>query len=81
MPPAAEVWTHLAFHRGRRPVPGGAAPPQARRDDPPPPLPRQPFRPDLEVFLHTLARLPQVRQPWLRAVYDRVRADRHAPPF
>lgn len=31
------------------------------------------FQPDRKVFLHTLARLPAVRQPWLRRIYDRVR--------
>ncbi|WP_324608383.1 MULTISPECIES: hypothetical protein [Streptomyces] len=30
------------------------------------------FRPDRNVFLYTLARIPEVRQPWLREICDRV---------
>jgi hypothetical protein len=39
-------------------------------DDLPPLLPDQPLRADSGVFRTTLARLPEVRQPWLRAVND-----------
>jgi hypothetical protein len=81
VPLAAEVWAYLAFQHDRRPVPGGGMPEQARRDDPLPLLPRELFRPDWEVLLHALARLPQVRRPWLRAIYDRVKERRYRHPF
>ncbi|GHJ42789.1 hypothetical protein Cs7R123_01310 [Catellatospora sp. TT07R-123] len=64
-----EVWAYLAFHRERKPVP---IPAQAFRDDPPPRMPFWTFRPSRSVFLDTLVRLPGVREPWLRAIYDRV---------
>ncbi|GAA1829380.1 hypothetical protein GCM10009682_55390 [Luedemannella flava] len=68
-----DVWRHLAFHHGRWPVPGAAPMPDlAFREDPPPFAPTRPFRPDRSVFLRTLARLPAVREPWLRDVYDHV---------
>jgi hypothetical protein len=71
VPLAFDVWMYLAFHRDRRPVPGaGTVPDDVRRDDPPPLHPFGSFRPDWAVFLNTLARLPEVRQPWLRAIYD-----------
>jgi hypothetical protein len=38
------------------------------------------FRPDRGVFLSTLARLPEVREPWLRALHDQVRSQTHAYP-
>jgi predicted dehydrogenase len=50
-----------------------------RRDDAPPQLPYQPFRPDWRRFLHTLARLPEVTQLWLRQIYDRQNSAPHAP--
>lgn len=82
VPLAADVWTHLAFHDDRRLVPAATGMPDGvRRDDPPPLLPRSPFRPDREVFLSTLARLPEVRQPWLRALYDQVDDRRYRHPF
>ncbi|MDF5756887.1 hypothetical protein [Spongiactinospora sp. TRM90649] len=71
VPLPAEVWTHLAAHDDRRLLLAiGSLPYGVRRDDPPPPLPDQ-FRPDERVFIHTLARLPAVRQPWLRAIHER----------
>ncbi|MEV0394158.1 hypothetical protein [Polymorphospora rubra] len=77
-----DVWAYLAFHHDRRPVPGaGAMPDDARRDDPLPLLPREPFRPDWYLFLSALARLPEVRQPWLREIYDRVSSRPYSPPF
>jgi len=44
-------------------------------------LPPGPFRPDWGVFRSTLARLPEVRQPWLREIYDRVTNRPYAHPF
>lgn len=82
VPLAAEVWAHLAFHRDRLPIPAtGGLPVGVLRDDPLPPHPWQPFRPDSGLFLHALARLPAVRQPWLRGIYDRVRAHPYDHPF
>lgn len=79
VPVAAEVWTYLAFHRDHRPVsrvPGGV-----RRDDPQPLLPWAPFRPHPRAFVGTLARLPEVRRPWLRAIHNHVSEHPFAPPF
>lgn len=77
-----DIWAYLAFHHDRRPVPGaGTTPADARRDDPLPLMPCGPFRPDGDVFLSTLARLPEVRQPWLREIYDQVRRRPYADPF
>lgn len=73
VPLAADVWMNLAFHDDRRLVPAaGGMPDGVRRDDPPPLLPLTPFRPDWQMFLSTLARLPEVRRPWLRFIYDQV---------
>ncbi|MFI6736954.1 hypothetical protein ACIBI9_28850 [Nonomuraea sp. NPDC050451] len=75
VPLAAEVWTYLAFHDDRRLLPAAnRIPADVRRDDPPPLLPHDRFRPDWQVFRDTLARLPAVRRPWLRAIYDRAAA-------
>jgi hypothetical protein len=77
-----DVWAYLAFNRDRWPVSGaGAMPDEARRDDPAPPLPPRRFRPDSDVFLSTLATLPELSQPWLRAIYDQVRARPYQDPF
>ncbi|MFV8132944.1 hypothetical protein [Streptomyces syringium] len=82
VPLAADVWTHLAFPREGLPLPvTGRMPDGVLRDEP---LPRHPwgsFRPDSRVFLHTLARLPAVRQPWLRQIYDQVKDHPYARPF
>ncbi|WP_091080643.1 hypothetical protein [Nonomuraea wenchangensis] len=82
VPLAADVWMYLAFHDDRRLVPAASGMPDGvRRDDPPPLLPWRPFRPDWEMFVSTLALLPEVRQPWLRAIYDQVRERRYQHPF
>ncbi|MEV5410391.1 hypothetical protein AB0K60_16320 [Thermopolyspora sp. NPDC052614] len=82
VPLPADVWMYLAFNRNRRLHPAsGGLPHDVYRDDRPPPLPSIPFRPDRELFLDTLARLPEVRQPWLRAIYDRVEDRRLVFPF
>ncbi|MFI6318320.1 hypothetical protein ACIBG8_12410 [Nonomuraea sp. NPDC050556] len=78
-----DVWAYLAFNDNRRLLPAaGGLPAGVYRDDPPPSMPFGSFRPDGRLFLHTLARLPEVRQPWLRAIYDQVE-DGHglARPF
>ncbi len=77
VPLAVEVWMHLAFHNERALVPAtGGTPEGVLRDDPLPMRPWLLFRPDRDVFLHTLARLPAVRQPWLRGIYERARTRR-----
>ena len=83
----SEIWAHLAApplhtrltrNPRRLPVDAWADIPSQNR-------PRYPFHPDPRVFLSTLARLPAVRQPWLRAIYDRVAREpysalSHLPP-
>ncbi|MFF4948190.1 hypothetical protein [Streptomyces chattanoogensis] len=82
VPLSAEVWTHLAFYSEPLLVPAtGGLPDGVLRDDPLPMHPRGLFRPDREVFLDTLARLPAVRQAWLRRIYDRVRDFRYPRLF
>ncbi|MEU2511854.1 hypothetical protein [Streptomyces syringium] len=82
VPLAADVWRHLAFPHEGLPLPvSGRMPDGVLRDEP---LPRHPwgsFRPGSTVFLHTLARLPAVRQPWLRKIYDQVNDHPYARPF
>ncbi|MEU4701906.1 hypothetical protein [Nonomuraea dietziae] len=82
VPLAADVWMYVAFNRDRRLRPAsGGLPEGVYRDDPPPLLPAFSFRADRGVFLHTLARLPEVRQPWLRAIYDRAEDNRSSHAF
>ncbi|MGW8887370.1 hypothetical protein [Streptomyces sp. NPDC055749] len=79
---AADVWMYLAFPRERLPFPvTGGMPDGVLRDDPLPPHPGGPFRPDSRVFLYELARLPAVRQPWLRRIYDEVTDHPFDRPF
>ncbi|MFI1379466.1 hypothetical protein [Embleya sp. NPDC020886] len=74
VPLSAEVWLHLAFPRDRLLVPAtGGLPDGVLRDDPPPLHPAAPFRPDARIFFGTLARLPAVREPWLRTLHDHAR--------
>lgn len=88
VPLAAEVWMYLAFHRDRRrqcdrpPIPAtGGLPEGVLRDDPPPRNPGSRFQPAGPLFLRTLAGLPVVRLPWLRAIYDRVEAAPYNFPY
>jgi len=70
VPLAWDVWCHLAFHRTSKPVGRSVPiPPEAL----PALLPGYRFEPDGTIFLSVLARLPEVRQPRLRAIYDRGR--------
>lgn len=64
-----DVWSHLAHHRDTRPA-SRSVPlqPEARTEL----IPGR-FTPDGEIFMHVLARLPEVRLPALRAVYERGR--------
>ncbi|MGK5637154.1 hypothetical protein ACSNOK_02365 [Streptomyces sp. URMC 126] len=77
------MWTHLTRPRSDRlPVPAtGGLPREALLDFPPPPRPWRLFGPETDAFLHTLARLPAVKEPWLRAIYDRVRGRRYGGLF
>lgn len=70
VPLPADVWLGLAFPEDlpRLPVTGGL-PRGVERDDPLPLYPAWTFRPDRHLFLYTLARLPAVREPWLRGLY------------
>ncbi|KAB2357770.1 hypothetical protein [Actinomadura montaniterrae] len=82
VPLAADVWVRMAFPSEWEPVAVvGGVPEVVWRDDPPPLLPVGPFRPDSGVFLSTLVRLPEVRRPWLRSIYDQVRERPYSPPF
>ncbi|MEV7343883.1 hypothetical protein [Streptomyces sp. NPDC093544] len=82
VPLPADVWAHLAFPGERMPVPAtGGLPDDVLRDDPLPMRPGRLFRPDWEVFLDNLARLPAVRQPWLRSIYDRLHDRPYDRPF
>lgn len=70
----AEVWAHLASPGDGARVPAtGGLPTGVQRDDPLPPRPPSGFRPDRALLLRTPARLPAVREPWLRSVYDKAR--------
>lgn len=66
VPLAPDLWEQLTSPRIR--VPGDS-----------PPGPWSFFRPHLPVFLHTLARIPAVREPWLREIYDRMAQHRLWP--
>ena len=70
VPVEATLWAYLAFppQRTRLPVVGGL-PVGVERDDPLRPHPL--LGPSSGAFRHTLARMPAVREPWLRAIYDR----------
>ncbi|WP_345702083.1 hypothetical protein [Kitasatospora terrestris] len=72
VPLAAEVWAWLVSpgERSRLPVVGGL-PEGVERDDPLPLRPVWVFEPSRQVFREVLAWMPAVREPWLRAVFDR----------
>ncbi|MFI0722818.1 hypothetical protein [Streptomyces sp. NPDC021224] len=72
VPVEAALWADMAFpqERTRLPVVGGL-PAGVERDDPLEPHPVMPFVPSHKAFRHTLARMPAVREPWLRALHDR----------
>ncbi|MFB7907085.1 hypothetical protein ACFC1T_11690 [Kitasatospora sp. NPDC056076] len=76
VPLDAGVWTYLAFPPPRLAT---RLPAGEERDDPLPLRPAFLFEPDRYLLRHHLARLPAVRQPWLRAIYDRLGDGRHHP--
>ncbi|MFI6154854.1 hypothetical protein ACIBCA_19430 [Kitasatospora sp. NPDC051170] len=49
---------------------------RARRDDPLPLRPYGLFEPQYRLTAGRLARMPAVREPWLRGIHDRLRAPR-----
>ena len=73
-PLPAEIWAHLAAPplHARLVHSPGSLPAGAWADIPAREQPRYPFHPDPRIFLSTLARLPAVRRPWLRAIHDRI---------
>ncbi|MFJ8042566.1 hypothetical protein ACIRBX_18965 [Kitasatospora sp. NPDC096147] len=71
VPLDASLWAHLAHPATELEVrPSGHLPPGLLRDEPPRRPPRYPFRADPVTLRQTLARLPAVRRPWLRELYD-----------
>jgi hypothetical protein len=67
VPLAYDAWHHLAFHVDHRPLAGlDVTPPEAHGREPVPAH----FHPDCDIFRATLARLPEVRRPWLRRIFD-----------
>ncbi|WP_328873800.1 hypothetical protein OHT76_29065 [Streptomyces sp. NBC_00287] len=74
VPLATDVWAYLADPEEISPFPAsGTLPDGVLRDDYPlPPHPGYAFHPDRQVFMHTLARLPAVRRPRVREIYDRL---------
>lgn len=65
------VWLWLASPEPNLPVPAsGRIAQDVLRDDPLPLLPTHPFRADRGTFQHTLVRLPAVRSPWLRTIFE-----------
>ncbi|MFH8612459.1 hypothetical protein ACH4D5_33745 [Streptomyces sp. NPDC018029] len=82
VPLEADVWLSMALPRVQLPVPvTGGMPEGVFRDDPLPPYPLRLFTPDRWVFLDTLARLPAVREPWLREIHDRFLDHPYGSPF
>ncbi|WP_306367517.1 hypothetical protein [Nocardiopsis sp. CC223A] len=77
VPLAAGAWAHLALPGGPElAVVSGRVPEEVLRGEVSVEmLSCRRSRPDREVFLDVLARLPQVREPGVRAVYDRVRGE------
>ncbi|MEV0584650.1 hypothetical protein [Nonomuraea sp. NPDC050310] len=76
-PLAADVWTYLTRPDDRLPTPAsGTLHRSIHLDHPSPPPARLGFEPDYAILLRTLARLPQVSEPWLRAAYDRLLRER-----
>lgn len=76
------VWLGMAFPERGAPVPAtGGLPDGVLRDDPSVPCPPSRFWIDREALLRTLSRLPAVRAPWLRAIYDDVNTRRHHDLF
>lgn len=80
VPLSFDVWLHLAFRPDQPPLPAtGRLPDRVLVDDYPWQAPAAlPFHLDVCVLLGTLARLPEVRTPWLRAIYERLHQQPHS---
>ncbi|WP_030453459.1 hypothetical protein [Herbidospora cretacea] len=66
------VWRCLAFPAdARRLLIAGVSMPRAAHLEDPTLMRRLDVTPDLRAFVETLATLPEVHEPWLRAIYDR----------
>jgi hypothetical protein len=75
IPFAWDCWRHLAFHHDPKPVGRSVPiPPEAQPEQ----VPSHRFSPDGAIFLSVLARLPEVGQPRLRALYERGQIPGHA---
>ncbi|GAA1617726.1 hypothetical protein [Actinoplanes couchii] len=70
IPLAWEAWRHLALDRVPKPALRSVP---LLPDALPEQLPDRRLPPDGQIFLTTLARLPEVRQPWLHTIYERGR--------
>ncbi|MFJ9693823.1 hypothetical protein [Kitasatospora sp. NPDC101183] len=67
VPLDAGVWAHLARPPARSTP---RLPPGVERDDPLPLRPMRLFEPQYRLTVDRLARMPAVREPWLRAIHD-----------
>ncbi|WP_157520451.1 hypothetical protein [Herbidospora daliensis] len=73
------MWRFLTFRNDARRLSAALTVRAALLDDPAPTrVPR--VTPDLGAFVETLSTVPEVREPWLRAVYDRY-TDRWRPSW
>lgn len=76
------VWFRLVFPEPQLPVPASRLmPDDVLRDDPPPPAVDDDFRFDRGAFHRTLARLPAVRSPWLREIFEHPTRHTHPGAF
>ena len=73
VPVDAALWAELAFPPPPNQAAGGRRTASRRRAGRPAAAApcRYPFEPSREAFRYTLKRKPAVREPWLRAIYDR----------
>lgn len=78
VPVAAAVWRYLVHgDPDPLPMPTRGVLPDGLLGDYPLPLHPWPLRPSGAALLHTLARMPAVREPWLRAIYDLWKSERY----
>ncbi|MFD0573195.1 hypothetical protein ACFQ0T_33160 [Kitasatospora gansuensis] len=81
VPLAAELWLQLSSQGTWLRSPAtGRLPAGVLRDDPLPQYSKRWLEVDRGACIHTLCRLPAVREPWLRAIYDRMTNWMFQPP-